>query len=145
RHAGAAARQHLLQRDGAAELEIECLDDAAHAAPAELGAEPIALAGWNRSNRRGGIDRIDRRLGLHRVVASGGASRDAVTVTLLGRPLPHAARSVEIPVDVRDARVVADVDRARALVVRRAAAARALHRGDAVDAGEPGRLLGIAV
>ena len=49
-----ALRQHLLQRDGAAELGIERLDDAAHAAAPELGAEPIAIDGGIGGALRGG-------------------------------------------------------------------------------------------
>ena len=38
-------RKHLLERDRAAELGVERLDDAAHATAPELGPEPEALAG----------------------------------------------------------------------------------------------------
>src|SRR5258708_36430859 len=55
------------------------------------------------------------------------------------------ARLIQIPVDVRDAGIVADIDRARPVLVRGAVVARALHGGDALEAGEPRRFLGIAV
>src|SRR5262245_57126646 len=55
------------------------------------------------------------------------------------------ASLIQVPVDVRDAGIVTDIDGARSLVVRRAVVAGALHGRDAFEAGQPRRFFGVAV
>src|SRR5205823_11616469 len=106
--AAATARERLLERDAAAELHVECLDDAPHAAAPELRAEPVAIRDLARPRRW--LHRR-RRLSGHRVVEMLAALARGIA------RLRAVGHSVQIPVDVRNALVVADVDGARALLV----------------------------